>query len=182
LAALAGLAEVAPLLERLLPSIRSWAHGRLPRNARSRLETADLVQEAAVGALQHLPEEKLRCPEALRGYIQESIKNRIVDELRRAGRVETHSPGAEMQTPDPAASPLEIAIDSDDRRRFRSALARLDDDEQMLVVGRVELGYSYQQLALATGRSTADAARVAARRAVLHLARLIGRHRAQPRV
>jgi RNA polymerase sigma-70 factor (ECF subfamily) len=182
LTVLAGLAEVAPLLERLLPSIRSWAHGRLPRSARSRLETADLVQEAAVGALQHLPDEQLRSPQTLRSYIQESIKNRIVDELRRAGRVETHNSEAETYALDAAASPLEVAIDSEDRRRFRSALARLDDDEQMLVVGRVELGYSYRQLALATGRPSADAARVAARRAVLHLARLIDRHRAQPRV
>ncbi len=178
---LAGLAELSPLLERLLPSIRAWAHGRLPNGARSRIETGDLVQEAAVGALQHLPDERLACPATLRSYIQTSIQNRIVDELRRAGRVETSDPEAETRALDTAPSPLEAVIDAEDRHRFRAALADLDNDEQMLVVGRVELGYSYRRLALATGRATADAARVATQRAVLHLARLMGRHRAQPR-
>lgn len=39
----------------------------------------------------------------------------------------------------------------------------------MLVVGRMELGYSYEQLSLIAGRSTKDAARVAVRRAVVKL-------------
>jgi hypothetical protein len=40
----------------------------------------------------------------------------------------------------------------------------------MLVVGRLELDYTYEQLALVSGRATAGAARLAARRAVIKLA------------
>jgi hypothetical protein len=47
-------------------------------------------------------------------------------------------------------------------------------DEQALIVGRIELGYTYEQIALSTGRPTANATRVAIRRALLHLAEEIG--------
>jgi hypothetical protein len=42
--------------------------------------------------------------------------------------------------------------------------------ERLLVVGRLELQYNYEQLALITNRPTASAARVALRRAILKLA------------
>jgi RNA polymerase sigma-70 factor (ECF subfamily) len=133
---------VARALERALPSVLAWAHGRLPRGARRRLDTGDLVQEAAIGA------------------------------MRRLGAGEL-----ERQARDRRPSPLDSVIESEERRRFRDALARLGEDERMLVVGRVTLELSYEQLAAATGRPTADAARVATRRAVLRIARLVGRMR-----
>jgi hypothetical protein len=40
----------------------------------------------------------------------------------------------------------------------------------MLVVGRIELGFNYDQLALISGRATPEAARQAVRRAVKKLA------------
>jgi len=168
----------ARLLERLLPSIFAWAHGRLPDRARRRLETADLVQEAAFGALQHLPPEKLDRAETVRCYLQESIRNRIVDEIRCAERTARRDAGQTASSLDTAASPLEVAIESEDRRLYRQGLLALDDDERVLIVGRVDLGLSYQQLAFATGRPSADAARVASRRAILNLAREVGRLRA----
>ena len=49
------------------------------------------------------------------------------------------------------------------------ALSRLKNDDQTLIVGRLELGYSYDQLALVVGKSSPDAARVALRRALARL-------------
>ncbi|MBA2305801.1 MAG: sigma-70 family RNA polymerase sigma factor [Acidobacteria bacterium] len=74
-----------------------------------------------------------------------------------------------MELPAPGPSPLESTLDAERERRYKSALATLNPDEQVLVVGRLEMGYGYQQLALITDRTTAEAARVAVRRAVVKL-------------
>jgi hypothetical protein len=39
------------LLQRCLPPLKRWAHGRLPPAARGRMDTGDLVQEAALHVL-----------------------------------------------------------------------------------------------------------------------------------
>jgi RNA polymerase sigma-70 factor (ECF subfamily) len=75
----------------------------------------------------------------------------------------------------PRRSPLADAIGEENALRYREALARLDADEQELIVGRIELGYSYEQLALASGRSSPDAARMAVKRALLRLAEALAR-------
>lgn len=165
---------IGRLLARILPGIAAWAHDRLPRRARRRADTGDLVQEAALGAIQNLGRDDLRSPRAVEAYIRQSIRNRIVDEIRRSGKVEVASAGTGELARDSGPSPLEGVLDTEDRRRFRAALARLDEDERILVVGRVDLELSYRDLADATGRPTADAARAATRRAVLKLARHVG--------
>jgi len=161
------------LFRELLPGLVRWTRRRLPPRARRRLDTSDLVQEALVGALQHLPELDQREAAVVRAYAQQSIRNRIRDELRRAGIGEVTGDARES-TPDERPTPLEDAIENEDRNRFRRALARLERSDQELVVGRVELELSYEELAAATGRPSADAARVATRRAVLKLARHLG--------
>ena len=171
----------ARMLERLLPSISAWAHGRLPGRARGRVETADLVQDATVGALRHLPPDKLDRAGTVRSYILESIRNRIVDEIRRAEMVEGHLPEAKRGARDPAASPLDQAIETEDRRLYRRGLLALDDDERLLVVGRVDFELGYRELALATGRGSEAVTRAAAKRAIIHLAREVGRLRRLPR-
>src|ERR1041385_3479310 len=45
---------VEALLQRCLPSLKRWAHGRLPATARGSLDTGDLVQEAALHVLARL--------------------------------------------------------------------------------------------------------------------------------
>jgi len=169
-----ALPGIEKLLARILPGIASWAHDRLPRRARRRADTADLVQDAALGAIQNLSPEDLGRPGAIAGYIRQSIRNRIIDEIRRSGKVEVACGGTTELARDSGPSPLDGVLETEDRRRFRAALARLDEDEQILVVGRVDLELSYQELADATGRPTADAARAATRRAVLKIARDVG--------
>jgi len=71
---------------------------------------------------------------------------------------------------DSGPSPHAHAVGAERHARYRAALTRLGKEEQALLVARLELGYSYEQVALATGRPTPDAARVAIRRAILKLA------------
>ncbi len=67
-------------------------------------------------------------------------------------------------------SPLEEAIGAEAAARYIAALARLEPEEREAIIGRVEMEYSYADLAEVLGKPTADAARKAARRALLRLA------------
>lgn len=162
------------LFARLLPSLQRWAHGRLQGGARGVADTADLVQQAMVGALRHLDHFEPRRRDALRAYLRQAIRNRVADELRRSQRRPLHVP-VDDEVPTPAgASPLSLLLSAEQEQRFRRALATLRPEEQELVVARLELGYNYSQIALATGRPSVDAARMAVRRALLRLAEEMG--------
>jgi RNA polymerase sigma-70 factor (ECF subfamily) len=160
------------LFTRLLPGLMRWTHRRLPPHARRRLDTGDLVQEACVGALRRLPDLAEYAPDVVRAYVQQAIRNRIRDELRRAALGEVAGDPGDPPAVD-LPSPLDEAITAEEQRRFRRALESLADEDRELVVGRIDLGLSYAQLAAATGRRSADAARVAVRRAILKLARAL---------
>jgi RNA polymerase sigma-70 factor (ECF subfamily) len=65
---------------------------------------------------------------------------------------------------------LETTLDAERAERYKRALAALDDGDRILIVGRLELDYTYEQLALISDRPTPEAARKALRRAVMKLA------------
>ena len=163
------------LFTRLLPSLRKWAHGRLQGEARDVADTADLVQQAMVGALRHLDRFEPRRRDALRAYLRQAIRNRVTDELRRSQRRPPHVPVDDDDVPAPlGASPLSLLLSAEQEQSYRRALAALRPEEQELVVARLELGYNYSQIALAAGRPSVDAARMAVRRALLRLAEEMG--------
>jgi RNA polymerase sigma-70 factor (ECF subfamily) len=157
------------LFARLVGPLRRWAHGRLPLWARGAADTSDLVQDALIGTLNRLGDFDPRQRSALQAYLRQAVRNRINDEIRRFAR---RGPSVELDEEDfeSAASPLREAIEEENRNRYLSALDRLGAADRELVVARVELGYSYDQVALMAGRNTPDAARVAVRRAILRLA------------
>lgn len=160
---------ISRLFARLRTPLERWAHGRLPRWARARLDTADLVQEAFLRLLPRLPGFEPRHAGALGAYLREAIRNRIRDEVRRAGKVEVPATTG-LAEPRTSGAQLRGAIDGENRRRYLAALARLSAADRDLVVGRLDLDYSYEQLALACGKATPEAARVGVRRALLRLA------------
>jgi|SRR5215472_14086157 len=160
---------LSALLLRHMPMLRRWAHGKLPRWARAFGDTADLVQDAVLKTIQRWDHIEARGEQALQAYLRLAIQNRIIDVVRRS---ELRTPTTEITGDEPdrsQPSPLAQAISAQEQERYRLALSRLKNDDQMLIVGRFELGYSYQQLALVTGKSSPDAARVALRRALVKL-------------
>lgn len=161
------------LFTRLLPDLTHWARGRLPRWARARLDTDDLVQEAFGAVFRRRDRIEPRRKQAIRAYLKRSIINRIRDEMRRAGKVEVPAASGD-QTVSPETSPLDKAITAEYATRYLAALGKLSDVDRDLIVGRIELDYSYEQLALATSKPSADAARMALRRALVRLATEMG--------
>src|SRR5262245_18642265 len=65
------------LLERYGPRLRRWASGRLPRYVRDMSDTADLVQEVLLGAVQNLRRFDQRGEWAFQAYLRQAVTNRI---------------------------------------------------------------------------------------------------------
>jgi RNA polymerase sigma-70 factor (ECF subfamily) len=158
------------LVERCLPPLRRWARGRLPDYARDMLDTEDMVQETVIAALKHLGSFEARREGALQAYLRQALLNRIRDvsryKLRRP--MQTALPDNPV---DAGASPLDQAIGRENTERYEAALKRLRDVDREAIVGRIELQYSYEDLAVALGKPSAEAARVAVTRAVYRLAK-----------
>jgi RNA polymerase sigma-70 factor, ECF subfamily len=157
------------LLQRYLPRLTRWASGRLPRWARDMSDTDDLVQDTLVRSVANLPRFQPKGDGALQAYLRTAIMNRIRDEVRRRGR----QPDPSTLDPsfrDAGQSPLELAIGRELLNRYDRALDRLTVEEREAVIARIELGCSYQEIAEASDRPSADAARMAVSRALVRLA------------
>ena len=157
------------LLARCVPALRRWARGRLPQSARGMLETADLVQDAVIAAMRHLEAFQPRHQGALQAYLRQAVMNRIRDLMRQQQRRP-----APVQLPetlkDEATSPLEAAIGAENMARYEAALERLNAADREAIIGRLEMQYRYEELAIVLDKPSADAARVAVTRAMKRLA------------
>lgn len=160
-------------LQALIPRLLRWAHGRLPQRARQGRDTSDLVQDALVGALGQESELLAERPGLLEAYLLRSIRHRIVDELRRSRlRERASAPISAAVGASPSA--LDVLMVTEEQAAFRAACARLPERAQQLLAGRLDLELPYDVLARALGYASPDAARVAAKRAVLAVGRVLG--------
>jgi RNA polymerase sigma-70 factor (ECF subfamily) len=157
------------LMARHLAPLRRWARGRLPKWARDAADTDDLVQDTLPQTYKRLEDFEVRGPGALQAYLRKAILNRVRDELRRKARRPDSTDLDALRADENAVSPLEEAIGRESIERYEQALATLSPEEREAVIGRVEMGYSYEELADVLGKPSADAARKAARRALLRL-------------
>jgi RNA polymerase sigma-70 factor, ECF subfamily len=134
------------------------------------IDTDDLVQETVVSTLKHIDVFEYRVDSALQAYLRHAVMNRIRNEIRRAIR---HPASATLDSaaPDAGLSPLEALIGKQTVEAYDEAMAALEPEEREAIIGRVELGLSYAELAAAMGRPSADAARMAVGRALLKLAK-----------
>lgn len=163
---------VEALLQRCLPPLKRWAHGRLPVAARGHLDTEDLVQASAMHLLRRLDAFEPRHVGAMQAYLRQSVINRIRDEVRRIGR---QPPPVELpeEHPSDGTSPLEVAIQTEAYEHYRQALTRLTPKDRELIVARIEMQWSAGEIEQRFGMPTIDAARMAVRRAVRRLQRCL---------
>ena len=129
---------------------------------------------AVEGDAKRLDRFESRHEGALQAYLRQAIVNRIRDEIRRTKRSPTVTVLDENAS-DHGASPLETAIGAEALDRYEAALARLRPEEREAIVARVEMDGSYQDVAQALGKPSADAARMAVSRALLRLAEEMSR-------
>jgi RNA polymerase sigma-70 factor (ECF subfamily) len=168
----AGDAEALnDLFRRHLPPLRRWARGRLPRWTRDLRDTEDLVQETLAQTLRRIDQFEPRHEGALQAYLRQAVMNRVRDEVRRLNRYPAAAGLDDSDRfADPSASPLEEAIGKEALDRYEAAMQRLKPEEREIILARVEMQQSYQQIAAAHGKSSPDAARMAVTRALVRLA------------
>ena len=157
------------LIRRYLPLLTRWTHGRLPPAARDLNDTSDLVQSALMRAFQALPTFEAEGNGAFFGFLRTIVLNLLRDEVRRL----TRRP-LSVELPDEIAdahsSPLASAVTLETLKAYEYAMQQLDDDERDIVIMRVELGLSHQDIAAMTSCPTPNAARMRVARALARLA------------
>jgi RNA polymerase sigma-70 factor, ECF subfamily len=157
------------IVQRNLPDLRRYAHGRLPRSARERGDTDDLVQETMLKALPRLGSFDSQRPGSFQSYLRVSLKNRVTDAVRRSIRRPPGDPLVEVV--DGAPSPADALAIAEMEARYREALKRLRPLDRPLVIAHIEREWSAAQIAKVFAKPSVDAARVAVSRAMQRLVR-----------
>ena len=165
---------IEQLFARHLKPLQRWASGRLPKWARDLADTDDLVQDALLQTFKRIEDFEPRRVGALQAYLRQAVLNRLRDELRRKARRPEAMDLDDLEDVS-ARSPLEEAIGRQAVEDYEEALGRLRPEEREAIIARVEIGYSYEELAQALGKPSAEAARKTARRALLRLAEEMNR-------
>jgi RNA polymerase sigma-70 factor (ECF subfamily) len=158
------------LFERQLPVLRRWAAGRLPRWARQGVDTSDVVQETVIASLGRLDNFEPRGEGALQGYLRRAVINAIRSLIRKANARPEIVP-IDAAIVDGGPSVLEAAMGTQMLAVYDSALTRLPAADRDAIVGRIEFGMSYGELAELLDKPSADAARMTVKRAIVKLTR-----------
>lgn len=134
------------LIGRATPGVRRWARGRLPSYVRHNGDTEDVVQDAVLQTIKNLPLVRHRTIGGLQAYLRTGVVNRIRDLIRGTKR---HGIPAELPETlhDEAPSPLEAAIRQQKLTVFLKALGRLKPTDREVIIWRIELGYTADEIA-----------------------------------
>ena len=169
-------AAIDLLIRRHLPRLKRWAHARLPANARHLANTDDLIQDTLLKTIRNVASFEPDREGAFQAYLRQAVLNRIRDLVRR-----TATGPKFVDLVDDArardASPLEELLGAEALERYEVSLSRLRPEDREAIVARLELGGTYAEVAVALGKPTANAARVAVSRAVVRLAEEMARAR-----
>jgi len=165
---------LADLVARYLPRMRLWSHGQLPATARGLLETEDVVQETMIKAVRNLPAFEARGEGAFQAYLRQALRNRLADAYR-GSRMHAADTAIDSGVPAPDPSPLDLAVGAQEMKRYEAALSRLKREDREVIILKIELCYSYPEIALMLNKSSAAVVRVAVSRALARLSREMGR-------
>jgi RNA polymerase sigma factor (sigma-70 family) len=167
------------LIERASPAVRRWARGRLPRYARGDGDTEDVVQDVLLRTLRRIKRFQYRTVGGLQAYLRQGVVNRIRD-LIRGSRRRGSGPDAKAEPRDWLPSPLEAVIMRQQLDRFLDALRTLRPADRQVIVWRIELGYTAEEIATKLGKSKA-AAGMTVSRAMARLAKELHLDEVDPR-
>lgn len=157
-----------------LPILMRWAHGRLPAAARDLNETADLVQVTLVRTLACLDRFESRHEGAFLAYLRTVLLNVLRSEIGRSQRMNQPLPVDDLDPDLAGDSLLAQAVGPDLLWDYERALAELSPDWREALILRLEFGFSFEEVAAAMARPSADAARMLVQRALAALSERLG--------
>ncbi|MEM6574572.1 MAG: sigma-70 family RNA polymerase sigma factor [Pseudomonadota bacterium] len=157
------------LVERYLPLMRQWAHGRLPAYVRDLSETDDLVQVTFMRALNKLDSFEAEKPGAFLAYLRAILMNVLRDEIRRLTRRPNQLPLTEERIAS-EVSVVENAVGGELMSAYEDALSKLPEEKRVAIIMRIEFGMTYEEIARELERSSANSTRMMIVRALAELA------------
>jgi RNA polymerase sigma-70 factor, ECF subfamily len=156
------------LFARYLPRLRRWAQGRLPTWARDLTDTQDIVQDTLLATFKRIDTFEYRGEGALQGYLQRGVINRVREQIRRRSR-RPEEGLTDVDHVDLSPSPLQRTIGKQAFDRYDRALATLRPEDREGIIARVEMGMTYDEIAVLQEKPSSDAARKSVRRALAKL-------------
>ncbi len=148
------------LIQIYLPILQRWARGRLPGYARSLAETADLVQNTLIKALERVDSFESKREGAFLAYLRTILVNAVRREIRRPSNRHPHE---EVDEKNRVAEDT-LWVD------YETALKSLNPEAREAIILRLEFGLTYGEVAAAMRKPSANAARMYVTRALSSLA------------
>ncbi len=133
------------------------------------------MQVTLIRALDHVEGFEPRHEGAFLSYMRRILLNQIRDEVRRVARRPERAV-LDDNLPALGRSPLEDAIGRESVERYEAVLDQLTKEQREAVVLRLELGFTYQQVADALGHGSPNAARMMVARALVRMSERMGEH------
>ncbi|MGH3614997.1 MAG: RNA polymerase sigma factor ShbA [Pseudonocardia sp.] len=143
--------------------------GHLPDSART---IDDVVQEVCIAIVSALPRYRVDAP--FIAFVVGVTANKIADAYRAAVRNKSRPMSDLPEDADPGAGPEQLVLQDERAVELGRLLDRLPERQRDIVVLRVGLGWSADEVAEALG-STPGAVRVAQHRALAALRRFVNK-------
>jgi RNA polymerase sigma-70 factor, ECF subfamily len=162
------------LLARLRPGLIRYCRARLGRVGGAYTTADDVAQEVCLAVLRALPRYRDR-GRPFSAFVYAIAANKVADAQRAAVRdpsTVTADP-ADLDPPDAAPGPEQQAVSADLARRLSALLDRLPQAQREIVLLRVAVGLSAEEVGAVMGMS-ATAVRVAQSRGLARLRTLAG--------
>jgi RNA polymerase sigma factor (sigma-70 family) len=134
----------------------------------------DIVQDVLVRAVGHLNSFEPQHDGALQSYLRQAVLHRIRDEIRRTRREparEEVNSNARSASPSPEQEAEAVEL----FEAYEAALSRRSEDDREAIALRVDLQLPYREIAKISGKPSEEAAQMAVSRALVRLAREMGR-------
>ncbi|MCB1033103.1 MAG: sigma-70 family RNA polymerase sigma factor [Acidobacteria bacterium] len=155
------------LVERCLPLLKRWAHGRLPAYGRDLSETDDMVQVTLMRAMGRIDSFHPERQGAFLAYLRQILLNTIRNELRTQKRRPTTEPLEGELPPSSGSGSRDLVADLD---AYEKALGKLGEAQRQAVILRLEFGMTFPEIAEEVDLPSADAARMSVSRALVEIA------------
>ncbi len=176
------------LFDRYQDRVRRIVRIRLGPRLRSRLESADIMQDTFAAAVRRFEDFEMRDDASFIHWLSTIAEHQITDRndyysaKKRTAKGEVPMQGADpeapkIEPPSERTAPLDALIRSEGAELVEECLSALEERHRDLILLRDYAGFSWKDVAERTGRPTADAAREMHRVALVKLAGEIVRRR-----
>jgi RNA polymerase sigma-70 factor (ECF subfamily) len=155
------------VLETIRPIVVRYVRARIGTAERSGLSADDVAQEVCLAAMQALPRYQDQGRPFL-AFVYGIAAHKVADAHRAAGRNKADPTDVVPERFSVDAGPEQLAMNADSAARMEALLKILPEKQREILILRVVVGMSAEEVAEAVG-STAGAVRVAQHRALARL-------------